>query len=68
MYVASNRFTGGADYAWPSGNSHYSTGYQTFDENINFNNLNSPERSVNTSSKVRPRSRCLPSPGHNSGG
>jgi hypothetical protein len=37
------RFTGTADYAWHSWNFHYS---------INFNNLSSPERSVNTSSKA----------------
>jgi len=45
-----NRFTGGVDYTWGSWNFHYNTGYQTFDENMNLNNVGSPERSINTSS------------------
>jgi hypothetical protein len=46
-----NRFTGGADYTWHSWNFHYNIGYQTFDENINLNNVGSPERSINTSTR-----------------
>src|SRR5204863_2987798 len=46
-----NRFTGGADYTWRSWNFHYNIGYQTFDENMNFNNVGSPEVSINTSTK-----------------
>ena len=31
-----NRFTGGVDYAWKTWSFHYSIGYQTFTENIEF--------------------------------
>ncbi|HEV2176171.1 MAG TPA: hypothetical protein VGW33_03065 [Terriglobia bacterium] len=43
-----NRFTGGVDYTWHSWNFHYNLGYQTFNENINLNNVASPELSINT--------------------
>lgn len=33
-------------------NFHYNIGYQTLDENVNFNNVSSPERSINTNSKA----------------
>lgn len=46
-----NRFTGGADYTWRSWNFHYNIGYQSFDENMNLNNVGSPELSLNTGTK-----------------
>ncbi len=42
-----NRITGGFDYSLRDWNFHYSIGYQTFTENINLNNVGSPEFSVN---------------------
>jgi hypothetical protein len=44
---STNRFTGGFDYTLKGWNFHYSLGYQTFTENINLNNVNSPELSIN---------------------
>jgi hypothetical protein len=44
-----NRFTGGIDYTLRSWTFHYNLGYQTFNENLNLNNVASPERSINTS-------------------
>ena len=51
-----NRFTGGVDYTWKDWNFHYSMGYQTFTENINLNNVSSPELSIDpvTSSTTEP--------------
>jgi len=46
-----NRFTGGTDYTWRSWNFHYNIGYQSFDENMNLNNVGSPELSLNTGTK-----------------
>src|SRR5437870_3782516 len=43
-----NRFTGGMDYTWGSWNFHYNLGYQTFTENLQMNNVSSPEQSINT--------------------
>jgi hypothetical protein len=42
-----NRITGGIDYSLKSWNFHYTIGYQTFTENIGFNNVTSPELSIN---------------------
>jgi hypothetical protein len=42
-----NRITGGLDYSLKSWNFHYSVGYQTFTENIGFNNVATPELSIN---------------------
>ena len=42
-----NRFTGGFDYPVKDWNFHYSIGYQTFTENINLNNVTSPQLSIN---------------------
>ncbi|HTC64278.1 MAG TPA: MtrB/PioB family outer membrane beta-barrel protein [Candidatus Saccharimonadales bacterium] len=42
-----NRITGGLDYSLKSWNFHYTIGYQTFTENIGFNNVSSPELSIN---------------------
>jgi hypothetical protein len=44
-----NRFTGGFDYTWHSWNFHYNLGYQTYNENLSLNNVDSPQRSINTS-------------------
>ena len=41
-----NRFTGGFDYTLKDWNFHYSIGYQTFTEDINLNNVTSPELSI----------------------
>ena len=51
-----NRFTGGVDYTIKDWNFHYSAGYQIFTENINLNNVTSPELSINpiASSTVEP--------------
>ena len=47
-----NRFTGGLDYTWRSWNFHYNIGYQSFNENMNLNNVGSPELSIDTSTKA----------------
>ncbi len=44
---STNRITGGIDYSLRDWNFHYSVGYQTFTENINLNNVGSPEFSIN---------------------
>jgi hypothetical protein len=54
-----NRFTGGMDYTWHDWNFHYSIGYQTFDENINLNNVSSPELSINSSTAITAREPLL---------
>jgi hypothetical protein len=43
-----NRFTGGLDYTWHAWNFHYNIGYQTYDATTNFNNVLSPETSIDT--------------------
>ncbi len=51
-----NRFTGGLDYTYNSWSFHYALGYQIFSENINLNNVASPELSIDpaTSSTTEP--------------
>jgi hypothetical protein len=44
-----NRFAGGLDYTYQDWNFHYNLGYQTFTENMTFNNVTSPERAIDTS-------------------
>ncbi len=43
-----NRFTGGLDYTWQHWNFHYNIGYQTYTENLFFNNVTSPQRAIDT--------------------
>jgi hypothetical protein len=43
-----HRFTGGFDYTYRHWNFHYNVGYQTFTENMSFNNVTSPQRAVDT--------------------
>jgi opacity protein-like surface antigen len=43
----SNRFTGGVSYTWRDWNFHYRLGYQTFEQNLSWQNVASPERSLN---------------------
>ena len=40
-----NRFTGGISYTLRDWNFHYRLGYQTFEQNLTWNNVASPERS-----------------------
>lgn len=47
MNEAANRFTGGVSYAWRDWNFHYRIGYQDFQQNFNWNNVASPERTIN---------------------
>ncbi len=42
-----NRFTGGVSYTWRDWNFHYRLGYQTFEQNLDWNNLASPQQSIN---------------------
>ncbi len=42
-----NRFAGGVSYLWREWNFHYRLGYQTFTQNLTWNNLLSPQRSIN---------------------
>jgi hypothetical protein len=46
-----NRFTGGFDYTYRHFNFHYNVGYQTFTENMTFNNVTSPQRAIDTTTK-----------------
>jgi hypothetical protein len=41
-----NRFSGGIDYTFHAWTFHYNLGYQTFNENVNLNNVSSPELSI----------------------
>ncbi|MBZ5562808.1 MAG: hypothetical protein LAP13_10340 [Acidobacteriia bacterium] len=43
-----NRFTGGLDYTLRNWNFHYNLGYQAYTGNMTFNNVTSPQRSINT--------------------
>jgi hypothetical protein len=43
-----NRFTGGVDYTRGLWNFHYNVGYQTFTDNITYDNVTSPERAIDT--------------------
>jgi hypothetical protein len=45
----STRVTGGVSYNIRDWNFHYRLGYQTFEQNLNWNNIQSPQRSINTS-------------------
>lgn len=38
-----NRFTGGLDYTYKQWNFHYNVGYQTFNDNLSYDNTKSPE-------------------------
>ena len=42
-----NRFAAGISYSWRDWNFHYRLGYQTFEQNVFWNNLVSPQRSIN---------------------
>jgi len=42
-----SRFTGGFSYTLRNWTLHYRLGYQTFEQHMNWNNLYSPERSIN---------------------
>jgi len=44
-----NRFSGGLSYTVRNWNFHYKAGYQTFEQNLSWNNIESPQRSINTS-------------------
>ena len=44
-----NRFSGGLSYTVRNWNFHYKVGYQTFEQNLSWNNIQSPQRSINTS-------------------
>ena len=52
LYAPTNdntqRFAGGIDYTLRSWNFHYNLGYQTYRGNMTFNNVTSPQRSINT--------------------
>ena len=43
-----NRFTGGFDYTYKKWNFHYNLGYQTFSENLFFDNITTPQRAIDT--------------------
>jgi hypothetical protein len=45
----SNRFSGGVDYTLANWNFHYTVGYQTFDQALNWN-VNSAEHSIHVDS------------------
>jgi len=45
-----NRFAGGFSYTVRNWNFHYKAGYQTFEQTLNWNNVTSPERSINIDS------------------
>jgi hypothetical protein len=49
-----NRFTGGFDYSYKTWSFHYDAGYQTFTENINLNNVASPQASIDPVASSRP--------------
>jgi len=44
---AANRIAAGASYSWRNWNFHYRLGYQTFEQSIIWNNVTSPQRSIN---------------------
>lgn len=46
----SNRVSGGIDYTLSKWSFHYGLGYQTFDQALNWNNVNSPQRSISVDS------------------
>ncbi len=41
-----NRFAGGVSYNWQNWNFHYRLGYQTFEQTLGWNNVASPQRSI----------------------
>ena len=45
-----NRFTGGLSYTWRDWSFHYRLGYQTFEQALTWNNVESPQRSINIDS------------------
>jgi opacity protein-like surface antigen len=47
-----NRFAGGVSYSWRDWNLFYRLGYQTFEQNLLLDNVESPERTINTSDPV----------------
>ena len=47
-----NRITTGFDYSLRSWTFHYRVGYQSFSQNMSWNNLMSPEQSINTSTNI----------------
>lgn len=42
-----NRFAGGVSYNWRNWNFHYRLGYQTFEQALTWDNVASPQRSLN---------------------
>jgi hypothetical protein len=46
-----NRVTGGLDYTWKQWNFHYNLGYQTFTDNLSYDNTKSPELPIDTTTK-----------------
>ena len=44
---AANRIAAGASYSWRDWNFHYRLGYQTSEQNVVWNNVTSPQRSIN---------------------
>jgi hypothetical protein len=46
-----NRFTGGLDYTYHDWNFHYNAGYQTFTDNLSFDNTSSSELPIDTTTK-----------------
>jgi hypothetical protein len=48
VFDNTNRITGGIDYTWQNWNFHYNIGYQTFTDNMTFNNVTSPQRAIDT--------------------
>src|SRR5439155_4974108 len=47
-----NRYSGSLDYNRQKWNFHYRAGYQTFEDSVRGNNLESPQRSINTNAAV----------------
>jgi len=47
LHEVANRFAAGISYSWRDWNFHYRLGYQTFEQNVFWNNVASPEQSIN---------------------
>ena len=48
----SNRVSGGIDYTLAAWSFHYGLGYQTFDQALNWNNVDAAQRSINVDSSA----------------
>jgi len=46
VFDNTNRIVGGIDYTWRNWNFHYNVGYQTFTDNMSFNNVTSPQVAI----------------------